>query len=144
MKVDITTLEGKAAGSVNYSMPFSASIHAPTSSSAAYWQLAKRQPGTHKTKGRGEIGGPARRCIAEGHRRRPSRPGARRRSSAAVVARSARLRAAMLIDCQKGARAGAQHALSAKAKDAGHRASTRPRVKTQDQELATVRRLGLK
>jgi large subunit ribosomal protein L4 len=120
MELKVTTLEGKEAGSVELSTRFSASSRARHH--PALRQLAARQaPGRHA-----QDEGPRRHLAhrqedvqAEGHRRRPSRLGPR----AAVPRRRPRVRpgGAQPRDrpAEEGARAGAAHALSAKAKDGG-------------------------
>ena len=56
MKLDITTLEGAAAGSVDLDESiFGLEPRADLLQRCVRWQLAKRQAGTHKTKGRSEI-----------------------------------------------------------------------------------------
>jgi large subunit ribosomal protein L4 len=121
MEMKITTLEGKAAGSVTLSdeifglEPRKDLIHR-----CINWQLAKRRAGTHKVKGRAEIsltgkkfgnqkgGGGAR----HGSRRANLFRGGGR--SFGPVVRS------HAIDLPKKVRALAlRHALSAKAKDGG-------------------------
>src|SRR6187551_2510922 len=121
MEIKMTTLEGKAAGSVTLSdaifglEPRKDLIHR-----CINWQLAKRRAGTHKVKGRAEInltgkkfgnqkgGGGAR----HGSRRANLFRGGGR--SFGPVVRS------HAIDLPKKVRALAlRHALSAKAKDGG-------------------------
>jgi large subunit ribosomal protein L4 len=121
MEMKMTTLEGKAAGSVTLSdaifglEPRKDLIHR-----CINWQLAKRRAGTHKVKGRAEIwrtgkkisrqkgGGTARHGS---HRVNLFRGGGR---SFGPVVRS------HAIDLPKKVRALAlRHALSAKAKDGG-------------------------
>ncbi len=56
MKVDVITLDAGTAGSTEldeaiYSLP----VRQDLLQRAVRWQLAKRQAGTHKTKGRSEI-----------------------------------------------------------------------------------------
>ena len=121
MELKMTTLEGKAAGSVTLSdeifglEPRKDLIHR-----CINWQLAKRRAGTHKVKGRAEIwrtgkkisrqkgGGTARHGS---HRVNLFRGGGR---SFGPVVRS------HAIDLPKKVRALAlRHALSAKAKDGG-------------------------
>jgi large subunit ribosomal protein L4 len=56
MELQITTLEGKAAGSVQLSDEiFGLDPRADIIQRCVNWQLAKRQAGTHKTKGRAEV-----------------------------------------------------------------------------------------
>jgi large subunit ribosomal protein L4 len=56
MELKVTTLEGKAAGSVQLSDEiFGLEPRADLIQRYVQWQLAKRQAGTHKAKGRAEI-----------------------------------------------------------------------------------------
>ena len=56
MDVKVTTLEGKAAGSISLSDEvFGLEPRPDILARTVRWQLAKRQAGTHKTKKRGEI-----------------------------------------------------------------------------------------
>src|SRR5215472_15378967 len=56
MELKVTTLEGKAAGSVNLSDEiFGLEPRADIIARCVQWQLNKRQAGTHKAKGRAEI-----------------------------------------------------------------------------------------
>ena len=56
MELNVTTLEGKAAGSVKLSDDiFGLEPRKDIIQRCVNWQLAKRQAGTHKTKGRAEI-----------------------------------------------------------------------------------------
>src|SRR5215218_1349203 len=56
MKFDITTLEGQAAGSVELNEAiFGLEPRADLLARCVRWQLAKRQAGTHATKGRSDI-----------------------------------------------------------------------------------------
>ncbi len=56
MKIDITTFEGNAAGSVELSDEiFGLEPRADILARMVRWQLAKRRAGTHKTKGRSEV-----------------------------------------------------------------------------------------
>jgi large subunit ribosomal protein L4 len=56
MKLDVTTFEGGAAGSVELSDEiFGLDPRQDLIQRYVLWQLAKRQAGTHKTKGRAEI-----------------------------------------------------------------------------------------
>ena len=56
MELNVTTLEGKAAGSVQLSDEiFGLEPRADIIQRVVNWQLAKRQAGTHKAKGRAEI-----------------------------------------------------------------------------------------
>ena len=122
MKLKVTTLEGKAAGSVELSDEiFGLEPRADLIQRCVVWQLAKRRAGTHKVEGpRRDRAHRQEDVQPEGHRRRPSRFGPRHRSSAAAAVPSVRSCAATRIDLPKKVRALAlQHALSAKAKDGG-------------------------
>ena len=56
MKLDVTTFDGEAAGSVELSDEiFGLEPRQDLIQRYVLWQLAKRQAGTHKTKGRAEI-----------------------------------------------------------------------------------------
>ena len=56
MKIDVTTLEAKKAGSVDLTDDvFALEPRTDILHRMVAWQLAKRQAGTHKTKGRSEI-----------------------------------------------------------------------------------------
>jgi large subunit ribosomal protein L4 len=56
MKLDITTLEGKSAGSVDLNETiYGLDPRADLLARCVRWQLAKRQAGTHATKGRSDI-----------------------------------------------------------------------------------------
>ncbi len=56
MKIDVTTLEAKKAGSVDLTDEvFALEPRTDILHRMVAWQLAKRQAGTHKTKGRSEI-----------------------------------------------------------------------------------------
>src|SRR3954453_23685241 len=56
MKLDVTTFDGESAGSVDLSDEiFGLEPRQDLIQRYVLWQLAKRQAGTHKTKGRAEI-----------------------------------------------------------------------------------------
>jgi len=56
MELKVTTLEGKAAGSVQLSDEiFGLEPRKDLIQRVVNWQLAKRQAGTHKAKGRAEV-----------------------------------------------------------------------------------------
>ena len=58
MQIEIITLENGRAGSVELSDEiFGASPRADIMARVVHWQLARRQAGTHKTKGMGEVQG---------------------------------------------------------------------------------------
>ena len=121
MELKITTLEGKAAGSVTLSDEiFGLEPRKDLIFRCIRWQLAKRRAGTHKVKGRAEIARTGKKLTAQkgsGHARHGShrvnlfRGGGR--SFGPVVRSHAH-------DLPKKVRALAlRHALSAKAKDGG-------------------------
>ena len=56
MELNVTTLDGKSAGSVQLSDEiFGLEPRVDLIQRVVNWQLARRQAGTHKTKGRAEI-----------------------------------------------------------------------------------------
>lgn len=66
MKADVTTLEAKTAGSVE--LPddvFALEPRADLIQRMVTYQLAKRQAGTHKTKGRSEIAGTTKKFVRQ-------------------------------------------------------------------------------
>lgn len=66
MKADVTTLEAKTAGSVD--LPddvFALEPRADLIQRMVTYQLAKRQAGTHKTKGRSEISGTTKKFVRQ-------------------------------------------------------------------------------
>ena len=78
MDMKITTLDGKEAGSAKLSDEiFGLEPRTDLIQRCVNWQLAKRQRGTHKTKGRAEIWRRQEDVPPEGHRWRPSRLGPR-------------------------------------------------------------------
>jgi len=121
MELQVTTLDGKAAGSVELSDAiFGLDPRADLIQRCVNWQLAKRQRGTHKVKNRAEIWRTGKKMY------RQKGTGSARHGSARVnlfrgggrsfgpVVRS------HAIDLPKKVRALAlRHALSAKAKDGG-------------------------
>ena len=121
MELKVTTLDGKAAGTVTVpDAIFGLEPRSDILQRCVVWQLAKRQRGTHKTKGRSEInrskkkigrqkgGGVARHGAASANLFRGGG-----RAFGPVVRSHA-------IDLPKKVRALAlKHALSAKAKDGG-------------------------
>ena len=121
MEMKVTTLEGKAAGSVELSKEiFGLEPRADLIQRCVRWQLAKRRAGTHKVKNRAEIARTGKKMYAQkgtGQARHGSgrvnlfRGGGR---SFGPVVRSHE------IGMPKKVRALAlRHALSAKAKDGG-------------------------
>jgi large subunit ribosomal protein L4 len=121
MELKITTLEGKAAGSVTLSDTiFGLEPRIDLIQRCVNWQLAKRQRGTHKTKGRSEINRTGKKMYNQkgtgGARHGPASAPQFRGGGRAFgpVVRS------HAIDLPKKVRALAlRHALSAKAKDGG-------------------------
>ena len=121
MELKITTLEGKEAGSVN--LPdaiFGLEPRADIVQRCVNWQLAKRQRGTHKAKGRAEIWRTGKKMYAQkgtggarhGSARVPQFRGGGRAFGPVVRSHA--------IDLPKKVRALAlKHALSSKAKDGG-------------------------
>jgi len=121
MELKITTLDGKAAGSVELSDAiFGLEPRADILQRCVNWQLAKRQRGTHKTKDRGEIWRTGKKMYAQkgtggarhGSARVPQFRGGGRAFGPAVRSHA--------IGLPKKVRALAlKLALSAKAKDGG-------------------------
>jgi large subunit ribosomal protein L4 len=121
MQLDITTLDGKAAGSITLSDTiFGLEPRADLIHRCVNWQLAKRRAGTHKVKNRAEINRTGKK-FGNQKGGGTARHGSRRanlfrgggRSFGPVVRSHA-------IDLPKKVRALAlRHALSAKAKDGG-------------------------
>jgi large subunit ribosomal protein L4 len=121
MELKITTLDGKSSGSVN--LPdtiFGLEPRADIIQRCVNWQLAKRQRGTHKTKGRAEIWRTGKKMYAQkgtggarhGSARVPQFRGGGRAFGPLVRSHA--------IDLPKKVRALAlKHALSSKAKDGG-------------------------
>jgi large subunit ribosomal protein L4 len=121
MEMKITTLEGKAAGSVD--LPdaiFGLDPRSDILQRCVNWQLAKRQRGTHKTKDRSEIWRTGKKIYAQkgtggarhGSARVPQFRGGGRAFGPVVRSHA--------IDLPKKVRALAlKHALSSKAKDGG-------------------------
>src|SRR5579872_4405509 len=91
MELKVTTIEGKAAGSVQLSDGiFGLEPRKDIIQRCVQWQLNKRQAGTHKAKDRAEIWRTGKRCTS---RRAPAAPVTARpacRSFAAVAVRSVR------------------------------------------------------
>jgi large subunit ribosomal protein L4 len=121
MELKVTTLEGKAAGSVNLSDAiFGLEPRTDIIQRCVIWQLAKRQAGTHKAKGRAEIWRTGKKMYKQkgtggarhGSARVPQFRGGGRAFGPVVRSHA--------IDLPKKVRALAlRHALSAKAKDGG-------------------------
>ncbi len=121
MELKVTTLEGKDAGSVQLSDAiFGLDPRTDIIQRCVNWQLAKRQAGTHKTKGRAEITRTGKKMYKQkgtggarhGSARVPQFRGGGRAFGPVVRSHA--------FDLPKKVRALAlKHALSAKAKDGG-------------------------
>src|SRR6187401_239724 len=121
MELKVTTLEGKESGSVQLSDEiFGLEPRIDIIQRCVNWQLAKRQAGTHKTKGRAEIWRTGKKMYAQkgtggarhGSARVPQFRGGGRAFGPLVRSHA--------IDLPKKVRALAlKHALSSKAKDGG-------------------------
>jgi large subunit ribosomal protein L4 len=121
MKLNVTTLEGKDAGSVELSDAiFGLEPRKDIIQRCVNWQLAKRQAGTHKTKDRSEIWRTGKKMYKQkgtggarhGSARVPQFRGGGRAFGPVVRSHA--------FDLPKKVRALAlRHALSAKAKDGG-------------------------
>jgi large subunit ribosomal protein L4 len=121
MDLKVTTLDGKEAGSVSLDKDiFGLEPRTDLIQRCINWQLAKRQAGTHKTKGRAEINRTGKKMYAQkgtggarhGSARVPQFRGGGRAFGPVVRSHA--------IDLPKKVRALAlRHALSAKAKDGG-------------------------
>jgi large subunit ribosomal protein L4 len=121
MDLKVTTLDGKEAGSVSLNKDiFGLEPRTDLIQRCVNWQLAKRQAGTHKTKGRAEINRTGKKMYAQ------KGTGSARHGSARVPQFRGGGRAFGPVvrshahDLPKKVRALAlRHALSAKAKDGG-------------------------
>jgi large subunit ribosomal protein L4 len=121
MELKITTLEGKEAGSVELSDAiFGLDPRVDIIQRCVNWQLARRQAGTHKTKGRAEVWRTGKKMYKQkgtggarhGSARVPQFRGGGRAFGPVVRSHA--------FDLPKKVRALAlKHALSAKAKDGG-------------------------
>jgi large subunit ribosomal protein L4 len=121
MELKVTTLEGKDAGSVQLSDAiFGLDPRKDLIQRCVNWQLAKRQAGTHKTKGRAEVWRTGKKMYKQkgtggarhGSARVPQFRGGGRAFGPVVRSHA--------FDLPKKVRALAlKHALSAKAKDGG-------------------------
>lgn len=121
MKFDITTLEGKSAGSVELSDEvFGLEPRADLLARMVRYQLAKRRAGTHKSKGRSEVDRTRKKIYKQ-----KGTGGARHGAASAPQFRGGGKAFGPVLrdhghDLPKKVRALAlRHALSAKAKDAG-------------------------
>jgi large subunit ribosomal protein L4 len=121
MELNVTTLDGKSAGSVQLSDEiFGLEPRVDLIQRVVNWQLARRQAGTHKTKGRAEIARTGKKMYKQkgtggarhGSARVPQFRGGGRAFGPVVRSHA--------YDLPKKVRAlGLRHALSAKAKDGG-------------------------
>ena len=121
MELQVTTLEGKSAGSIQLSDDiFGLEPRKDIIQRCVNWQLAKRQAGTHKTKGRAEVWRTGKKMYKQkgtggarhGSARVPQFRGGGRAFGPVVRSHA--------HDLPKKVRALAlRHALSAKAKDGG-------------------------
>src|ERR1700719_2442374 len=121
MELKVTTLEGKAAGSVQLSDEiFGLEPRKDIIARCIQWQLAKRQDGTHKTQGRADVWRTGKKMYKQkgtggarhGSARVPQFRGGGRAFGPVVRSHA--------IDLPKKVRALAlRHALSSKAKDGG-------------------------
>ena len=121
MKFDITTLEGKSAGSVELSDEvFGLEPRADLLARMVRYQLAKRRAGTHKSKGRSEVDRTRKKIYKQ-----KGTGGARHGAASAPQFRGGGKAFGPVVrdhahDLPKKVKALAlRHALSAKAKDAG-------------------------
>ena len=119
MELKVTTLDGKSAGKVTVSdAVFGLEPRADILHRMVRWQLAKRQQGTHKTKGRSEIAGTGAKMYRQkgtGRARHGDRKAPIFRGGGKAFGPKPRSHA---IDLPKKVRALAlKHALSAKAKE---------------------------
>ena len=120
MKIDISTLDGGSAGSVELDEAiFGLEPRPDLLQRCVRWQLAKRQAGTHKTKGRSEIDRTTKKLYKQkgsGNARHGAASAPQFRGGGRAFGPVARSHA---HDLPKKVRALAlKHALSAKAKDA--------------------------
>ena len=139
MKVDITTLEGASAGSVELDEAiFGLEPRADILQRCVRWQLAKRQAGTHKTLGRSDIDRTTKKLYKQkgtGNARHGAASAPQFRGGGRAFGPVVRSHA---HDLPKKVRALAlKHALSAKAKDAAL-------IVVDDVKLAEAKTKGLK
>ena len=121
MELSVTTLEGKSAGSVQLSDEiFGLEPRKDIIQRVVNWQLAKRQAGTHKTKGRAEVW-----CTGKKMYKQKGTGGARHGSARVPQFRGGGrafgpvVRSHAFALPKKVRALGLRHALSAKAKDGG-------------------------
>ncbi|MCA1939399.1 MAG: 50S ribosomal protein L4 [Caenispirillum bisanense] len=119
MKVDVITLDNKSAGSVELAEDiFGLDVRGDLLHRVVRWQLAKRQAGTHKTKGISEISGTTKKPYKQkgtGHARQGSLRSPQYRGGATIFGPVVRSHAHDLP--KKVRKLGLKTALSAKAKD---------------------------
>lgn len=66
MKLEVTTLDAKKAGSIDLDdSVFGLEVRRDLLARAVNWQLAKRRAGTHKTKGRSEVSGTTKKAYRQ-------------------------------------------------------------------------------
>jgi large subunit ribosomal protein L4 len=117
MKTQVITLDAGEAGEIELDdAVFGLEPRADILHRVVRWQLAKRQQGTHKTKGRSEVSYSTKKIYRQkgtGGARHGDR---RRRSSARAAPTRARSRAATpTTSTRRSGRSACKHALSAKA-----------------------------
>lgn len=119
MKVDVITLDNQSAGSVELAEDiFGLDVRGDLLHRVVRWQLAKRQAGTHKTKGISEISGTTKKPYKQkgtGHARQGSLRSPQYRGGATIFGPVVRSHAHDLP--KKVRKLGLKTALSAKAKD---------------------------
>ncbi len=114
MELQVTTLEGKAAGSVQLSDEiFGLEPRKDIIQRCVNWQLAKRQAGTHKTQGRADVWRTGKKMYKQ------KGTGGARHGSARVPQFRGGGRAHAFALPKKVRALALRHALSAKAKDGG-------------------------
>jgi large subunit ribosomal protein L4 len=119
MKADIITLDAKSVGSLD--LPdaiFGVEVRGDILQRVVRWQLAKRQAGTHKVKGRSEVSGTTKKPFRQkgtGRARQGSMRSTQHRKGGIIFGPLVRSHAHDLT--KKIRRLGLKSALSAKAKD---------------------------
>jgi large subunit ribosomal protein L4 len=145
MKISVTTLDGKSAGDIDLDDAiFGLEPRQDILHRMVRWQLAKRQAGTHKTKGRSEITGSTKKFVRQkgsggarhGNRKVPQFRGGGRAFGPVVRSHA--------HDLPKKFRSLAlKHALSVRAKDAGiivvdDFSTSEPKTKALREKLAKL------
>ena len=119
MKADIINLDAKSVGSVDLSDDiFGVEVRGDILQRVVRWQLAKRQAGTHKVKGRSEVSGTTKKPFRQkgtGRARQGSMRSAQHRKGGIIFGPVVRSHAHDLT--KKVRRLGLKSALSSKAKD---------------------------